>query len=245
MQFSWETSPWHYTYRPNTLYGKLIIYVMCYIWSIQPVSPSWWSHCMQKRLSTVLNGLTCFLPWGNLSSAQVLFHGLGFYTCHLWYPFVLIMTHQTTFQDIKAPDAIEALAAVLQSDARIKGSSCSPELTSVCRRSSLVCWDPAISIHRILELLETFWQFSGYRLNFGKNIFFPINQQAKFPHILRHPKHLRVSLKVILPLSLIKPRWSALPTSLAVWVNTLKWWSYEDLWTSSRLYQFFLPNYYF
>lgn len=37
--------------------------------------------------------------------------------------------------------------------------------------------DLVVSIPCILELLQTFGQFSGYGLNFGKSVFFPFNQE--------------------------------------------------------------------
>lgn len=142
--------------------------------------------------------------------------------------------------------AIEPLALWLRSEIRFEGLTRSDTLHKVSLYADdllLYISNPSTSLPAILNILEQFGAYSGYKLNYQKSEVFPINLQAKqlshsfAPFKLADDsfRYLGIVITASLPdmfkanfLSLAKRieddlnRWTALPLSLIGRVNLIK-----------------------
>lgn len=141
---------------------------------------------------------------------------------------------------------IEPLAIALRGDGGIQGinrDGIIHKLSLYADDLLLYISDPEVSIPKVLDLLNLFGSLSGYKLNLGKSILFPINQLAKdsdcsnFPFKVEKDSFTYLGVKIsntfnnlfnynFTPLlertKIDLTRWSALPISLAGRINTIK-----------------------
>uniref|UniRef100_A0A8C7XNT8 Reverse transcriptase domain-containing protein n=1 Tax=Oryzias sinensis TaxID=183150 RepID=A0A8C7XNT8_9TELE len=165
--------------------------------------------------------------------------------------------------------AIEPLAIALRTDKGITGISRGGEVhkTSLYADDLLLyIANPEESIPRMLELLSSFGSLSGYKLNLGKSILFPINQLArdwdysKFPLTVEKKSFAYLGIKITNNYntlfrynfsSLLEKteadlaRWSALPVSLAGRINTIKMAVLPKFMYFFQMIPLFLPKVFF
>ena len=142
--------------------------------------------------------------------------------------------------------AIEPLAIALREDDRVAGI----DRGGAIHKASLYADDllvyisnPTQSIPPLIEILNHFGRLSGYKLNFSKSLFFPINQLALDLNYTNFPFKLELHSFTYLGISVTRSfkdlyehnfkklldrtkldleRWASLPVSLAGRVNSIK-----------------------